>query len=427
MKEELTQLRSIAHRYVIEHLHRFDPINWQAHEKSELRRKAFTELGMYHYVRQQDGRSDPEVEDFILEKVNSPDFRELLRRYPGLLRQNALSAILMAPTGKLEPATVRALDDAVRDRRLWGKERRPHQLIDLLVQCRLWGYDGHDHELSSVLEMSNLVHQPPVIVSDITEYYRLTHNVMLPTLFGFDHPDLFDAPLPYDVETSATGAMLKCMARGNADALLEFLVVGAIQDQLPDRLMQQALEWVYQEKVEDGHVVAPNIEDSERDNADKGTRSPVEEWGPETRHWAKHYHTNLVAGIAASVLENNLDLSRYDAGDVSLDSEEFRNDLALGRALNQLESYDLAAATDTLASLPGQTFDRYPEIARRIVTFLEDQRTGDSYGYWVDERRLYEQTTGDESDFKENLVDPISEDCREIVDDISSHLSPTSP
>lgn len=424
MKQELSEIGRVAGQYVTEHLHEFDPIKWQTHEKSELRRKSFTELGMYQYVLEETGNGNPEIREYIVEQVNGCRYQELLLRYPGLFRQNALPAILMGPAGELSSTTEQIVDEAIRDPRLWGKERRPHQLIDLLVQCRHWGYDEHSHRLESVLKASNLVHQPPVIPTGTTEYYRLTHNIMLPTNFGLNHPELLDAPLPYDIESIVTGAVLKYMARKNADVVLELLIVGAIQQQLPDRLLRYAVRWIYEEQTTETHINGPRIDDSEIDNASKGSRATIDEWGPETQHWAKHYHTNLVAGITANVLKTKLDLSDYHM-DASLSSSESRDFLALGQALNELESYDLAAAAETLSSICEETFRQFPDLSRKILAFLEAQRTGDSFGYWVDERRLYEQSIGDDSDFEAELVEPISERCRETMAEISAYIPPT--
>lgn len=421
MNEILAEIQDLSYQFVIDHLDEFDPHEWENNEKSELRRKAFSELGLFLHTRDEHGASSPEIRSFVAERVNDPRYRELLRRYPDLFRQNAFPAIVLKGSGDLDPATERAVDDALESSILWGKERYPNQLVDLLVESRLWGYDDHDRDLTTVLETSNLVHPPDVVTAHTREFYRLTHNVFLPTNFGWDHPDLLDAPLPYDLEPAITGGLLRSMGKGNADAAMELVITGVLQQQLSDRLLKYFLKWLYEEMTNGSHVVAPEIDESEA--AKTHSRSPAKEWGPDTSRWARHYHVNLVAGFTTNLLKDQLDSSSYHLDDVSLSSEEFHDILALGRALNHLNSYDLKAAAETLSSIEPRRFEQFPRISRRILGYLEMQQNGDSFGYWVDERRLYEQQAGDGSDFHENLVEPISSQCRKAVANISSGLS----
>lgn len=432
MRNELTEIGRTAERYVTEHLHQFDPFHWQDPETTKIRRKAFSELALYLYLQEHHGGSTPEIREYVATQVNDSRYAKLLRRYPGHFSQIGFPAIVMHSLGELQPETTRAVEETLRNPHLWGKERRPYQLVVLLTKCRLWGYDGHNHDLASVLETSNLVHPPDVIMASEDEFYGLTHNVMLPTFFGTDHPELLAAPLPYDVELAITGGLLRFMAEGNADAVIELLITGVLQRQLPDRLLQYAVRWVYEEKTTDTHVVAPTDSGSDDSaqtqsvgsNAVTGSENSGDEWGVNSRTWSRHYHTNIIAGSMVSVLEDTLDLTSYE-DDVVLSSTEFQEMLALGRALNQLSSYDLGPAAETLSGLSGRTFEQFPDVSDRIVDYLEGQRSEDAFGYWVDERRLYERNAGDGSEFDEKLVDPISEKCRTTISDISSSLPVT--
>lgn len=435
MQEEILEIRSTADRFLSDNIDQFDPFGWETPEKSELRRKAFTELGLYLFVLDQYGGSNPTIRRHVTRLVNDGRYQELLRRYPTRFTQNAFPAIVLQLADELEEATGEAVSDAFRSPRTWGIERYPYQLVALLMKARLWGYDGHDYRLETVMETSNLVHPPDVIGADESEFYYLTHNVMLPTAFGADRPELFDAPLPYDLEPILTGALLRSMAAGNADAVLELLITGVLQDQLPDNVIRYAVRWVYEEKTTETHVIAPTMsttDDEPGRNEIKnptfhGKIHPAEEWGPETRHWAKHYHANVVAGSMTYVLNGVLDLPSFRTGTVSLSSREFDDLLALGSGLNLLHTYDLSGAADVLATVRSETFRMFPELSRRIVGFIESQDTGGSIGNWVDERRLYEQTTGDVSNFERELVAPITEQCRALVNDISAALSTAPP
>jgi hypothetical protein len=239
------------------------------------------------------------------------------------------------------------------------------------------------------------------------------------------------------------------MAKGNADVVLELLVIGTLQRQLSDRLLRHAVRWVAEEKTTDTHVVPPaesgdggtagesaEEETAERDsggaelsraevlNSVSGTANPSEELT--TRTWLKRYHTNITAGVLATVLEGTRDLSAHPMDDVSLSSEEFRGALSLGRALNQLHDYDLGAAAETLSDVPEATFAQYPDVSRRVVEFLDAQRTDGGFGHWVDERRLYERQRGDDAGFDSELVDPLSETCQAALERVSASLS-TAP
>ena len=439
METDLAEIQSAVDQYFGEHLHQFDPFDWKNPETTKIRRKALSELGLYLYVVERYGGSAPDVREHVAEQVSDPQYPKLLRRHPGKFSELAFPAIAMRETGDLPTEVTRAIEDTLRRPHMWGRERRPFELVVLLSQCRLWGCDRRGPDLSSALETANLANPPDVVAAGQNEFYALAHNVMFPTFFGTGHPDLLEPPLPYDLERAVTGGLLRYMADGNADAVVELLITGVLQRQLPERLLQYAVRWLCEEKTTDEYVASPTGSDSEGSDSDASETSRSEilrgfsrttdsddEWSVTSRTWSKHYHTNVVAGILVSVLEGTDEFSTRRDRSVSLSSDEFRNALKLGDALNEFESYDLAGAAETLTEIPPETFARFPGVSRRVVTFLENQRSGDSFGYWVDERRLYERNAGDDADFEAELVVPLTEQCHTALEHVSSELSETT-
>ncbi|MDF9744080.1 DUF6895 family protein [Natrinema salsiterrestre] len=421
----LQEIRETADRFVTGHQAQFNPFDWEAELKSELRRKAFTELGMYLYCQEHYGNPRPEIRSHLATFVDDSRYEELLLRYPGRFTQNAFPAIALRTVGELPPGIEDAVDEAIRSHHIWAQERLPNQMVDLLVQSRLWGYDGHNRDLEQVLETSNLAHPPDILAAEKSEFYDFTHNVFLPTGWGADDPALLVGPLPYELETPITALVLRAIAMENADAVLELLITGVIQGQLSIRLIEQSLRWIQAEKLTDSHVIGPKTSGDGLENSKLRTVQFADEWGPETREWAEHYHTNLVAGMAATIVQAKLPKQAAD-DEERLTTAEFREAVALGRALNQLHSYQLSQAAETLTAISPNTFRRYPDITQRITEFFERQRTGDSYGHWIDERRLYTLKTGDDAGFESELVESVSARCHEAVDHIPDPDQPLS-
>ncbi|RDZ50422.1 hypothetical protein C5C07_19030 [Haloferax sp. Atlit-4N] len=421
----LQEIRKTADRFITKYQPEFNPFDWEVEIKSELRRKAFTELGMYLYCQERYGNRCPDIRSHLATFVNDDRYEELLLRYPGRFTQNAFPAIGLRISGELSPAIEDAVDEAIRNRHLWTQEQPPNQMVDLLVQSRLWGYDGHDRDLKRVLEMSNLAYPPDILAAEKSDFYNLTHNVFLPTGWGADEPVLLEGPLPYNLETPITALTLRAIAMENADAAMELLITGVIQRQLSVGLIEQTLRWIRTEKLTDSFVVGPKSSKDGGDSSELRTVKFADEWGPETREWAEHYHTNLVAGMTATIVQAKLPEQAAD-NEERMTATEFRESVALGRALNQLHSYQLSKASETLTGISPETFRRYPDIARQITEFFERQRTGDSYGYWIDERRLYTLNTGKDAGFESELVAPVSAKCHEAVEHIPDPDQPLS-
>lgn len=421
-QDELQEIGNIVDGYLDDNLDKFDPFNWEYLDKANFLRKAFGELALYLHVTE---ANDPgnDLYDFVIERVNDSRFKRLLLRSPEDFRRYGFPCIVAANNGDLNEEMVDAVDKALRSPGLWGAERRPHELIDLVFQCHLWGYYDHGHDLEAIMKTGNTVNPPDLITSDIRECYALTHNVMMLTNFGIEHPEMMSAPLPYDLEPAVKGHLVKNIERGDADIVAELLATGALQQCLPPRLAKYALTWLLEEKTEDGRFVGPRTENHSTDegNNDLGTLS-TEGWGPEMTRWAQHYHTNIATGMAAHILDTKWEHAPADVVDVSLADDEFANIRRLGRALLDLESYDLGAAIETLSDIPDDAVLDFPEVYIRAVLYLQDHYAGDGdYGYWVDERRLYNRQSP-EGDFQESLVDPIAEDTGHPLSEISDKL-----
>lgn len=422
-RRELQEIEAIADGYIRNNLDKFDPFNWEYLDKANFLRKTFSELALYLHVREECDDSN-ELYEFVLERVNDSRFRKLLLRTPDDFRRYGFPCIVAKVNGHLDEEMTDAIDKALQSPGLWGEERRPHELVDLLYQCHLWGYYDHGHELDALAKTGNLVNPPDMITSDIRECYALTHNVMLLTNFGMEHPEMMSAPLPYDIETTIKGHLLKYIELGDPDIVVELLATGALQQCLPPDLVNYAVTWILEENATDEHLIGPRTDNDSTDDASNNLSTiSAEGWEPEMRHWAQHYHVNIAAGMATKVLETKWEHSVADLDDVSLEDDRFEDLRLLGRALLNLESYDLGAAVDTLSEVDDDIVLDYPGVYIRAVSYLQDHYAGDGdYGYWVDERRLYNKKVP-EGDFQESLVDPISDSTEHPLGEISDKLN----
>lgn len=416
-------IHETATTFLERHVDEFAPFQWEHPSERSRRQKSFAELSMYWYLSATLGGGDETVGRFVTDRVNDDQYVELLYRYPDRLTQNAFPAVAAEALGELNSDTAADVERALSADSLWGGERLPYEWIALISLRQLWGFDTHPRSLSAAMESSALAHPPDIVKAEIDAFYHLTHDVMLPLAFGSGHSNAESSPLPYDIELTLVGGLLRAVAASDADAALELLITGILQEQLPKRLVRHVFKWVRQQRLADSYVVQ-TTEATPSEWADNGAPQKPhypDDWGEATRRWAAHYHANIVAATATFVASD-----RYppeSGASASLSSSFFEAAVGLGQALNELHAYDLEGAADTVLELPREAFTEFPQVTGRVRDFLANQRREDGFGYWAEERRMFEIQNGQTTGFDSQMVGPLKDSCEMAIDRLSNELS----
>lgn len=418
MIKEIQKLSSRAETYLIDTLDNFEPLAWTDRRQSETLRKTFVELGLFEHTRRLGGEPVSEIRSHLIEQVNDQRYAALFDRYPTLFRSYGLPAVTLRQTGDLAARTERAVDRVLRGDAVWGVERPPNSLLDLLFEAELWGYHDHGYDIETVVSHSAAAHPPDPVEATFGDFYALTHAVFIPTNLGWSHERLPTPPLPYDLETPITAGVLRGVAAGHSDIVVELLWIGAIQDCLHPTVFEHVVRWLVDEQSVAGRVLAPDVDPTTSDR--EGFAIPMDDteapaWTGDELEWLRHYHVNVVTGCLSQVLLDRTDLGPYDATTATTDSETFAALVTYGELLNALHEYDLAEAAERVAALDDQWLRTFDGLTERVLAFFRTQEHGDRFGHWPDERRLFELKYGDEATFESEMVAPVAAACQGAI------------
>ncbi|WP_370901761.1 hypothetical protein [Halobaculum sp. MBLA0143] len=425
MKEQVQKISDRAETYLSDTLDLFEPLAWTERQQSETLRKAFIELGLFEYVGRLAGESVPEVRAHLVERTNDPRYAELFDRYPTLFRSYGLPAVSLRQTGDLEQRTENAVDRVLRGDTVWGVERQPNSLLDLLLEAELWGYHDHGYDIEEIVSHSAVAYPPDPVEATFSDYYALTHSVFAPTNFGWGGDRLLAPPLPYELETTITAGVIRGIAAGHSDIVVELLWIGAIQEQLHPTVFEHAVRWLVDERSVPGRVLQPDMDMTESDR--EGFAVPMDDteastWTGDQLTWLRHYHVNIVTGCMSRYLLDRVDLGEYDTTTVDTDPESFAALASYGSLLNALHDYDLGAAAEQAVAIDEQWFQRFDSLTERVLKFFRAQERGDRFGYWPDEQRLFELEHGDAAAFQSELVEPIASKCQQAITHLEDSL-----
>jgi hypothetical protein len=393
---------------------RFDPFPDAGADLStvSVRRKAFSELAILLYVRDRLGeeRTVPRLRSLYVKRVNDPRYVELLRRHPErvLLYASALSTAHAG--GLLHDDAHTALAAALDEPLVWNTERTPFRELDLWHVCQLSDQTKPAFDVNACVGRGCLGTPFDVVTASSSDVYALTHTVFYYYNFGVACPGFPTAPIPvaFDLERTISGLILRSVAKNDADLVLELLLAGTVSGQLCPEVRDVALRWVVASSTE-GYVPGPSGTTCE--NASK-------DGDEEFRRWARHYHTNLVAAMTATVMRHaertapETVRSEQRVGAIATDEL-----LALGELLESLHEYQLADAAVLLSSLADKPIaQEYSALLDAGASFLRRQEDGTgTFGFWADERVLFEANGGDPATFDERFLTPVSDACREAL------------
>lgn len=426
MRDTVSSLGERAETYLTETLHQFEPLAWTDKRQSETLRKTFIELGLYEYTRRLAGDETETIRAHLTERVNDRRYAELFDRYPTLFRSYGLPAVTLRLAGDLDPRTERAVGRVLRGDAVWGVERPPNSLLDLLFEAELWGYRDHGYDVETVVSHSAAGHPPDPVRATFDDYYALTHAVFIPTNMGWGHERLLDPPLPYELETTITAGLLRGVAAGHSDVVVELLLTGAIQEQLDPTVFEHVVQWLVSDRSTPQKILPPDIDPG---HTGGGLAVPMESreepaWDGAQDEWLRHYHVNVVTGCTCQYLLDQFELESYDLSGVTTESETFEALATLGEILETLHDYKLTTAAELICELDGRWFREFDGVGQRILAFYRTQEHGDRFGHWPDEQRMFELEHGDAETFERELVEPAAATCREAVACLERALEP---
>lgn len=414
-----------------------DPFEWTGRDEKYWRKKAFLEVGGYLLTsRGYGGESVPELHDLIVDRANDRRYAHQLLRSPRKIHHFAAPILYAKSVDALGAETAAAFERAFDLGAFRECEWPAYRWVEFWYLSRivsqLFGTERETHDIDTILEFSQLNHQPHVVRSTLPHAYCLTHDVMFyNNVYGIYDEIFPDDPAPYDISDILPGLVLRYMAEANCDIVLELVTSGVLQRQISRELVQFVLSWIMEKVDERGYVPGPDLTKAlvmdSLTSVDQDIDTEGSRWDYATereRIWGENYHTTLVAGYTARIIAAEWDNLDRRAGSNSLIDRSFARDATrLGQVVQSLASYDLqtgARQLRELADLP--VMDEYETVAGQTVDFLEDQRTGEGdFGYWTQERILFTNAGNSEESFQSDLVDPISEACRDALEEVGAN------
>lgn len=403
---DLEFIEETTDEWIRGHADEFSPFDMKTVRERELRFKAFSEYCLYLYMSHGLNCEDvpPSSHRLARDIIDGDEYHRYILREPHKLLLYSFPLAYGKARGIVGDDVIDTVSSAVEKRAVWGVERPPYRMMDLWHFCTVFGVDSR-WDADTIVELSVLENPIDVMNSTTSDAYALTHNVLYYHNFGIDNPSFPAGVAPGDGHRSIPGLIFRYMAEENADLVLELIMAGVLQRELPRGMIESAIAWIRELTEERGFVPGPD--DSKHAEA-------VPE-GEEHRPWADHYHTNLVAAACVRLVKDNLDDLPSHSGP---QGDTTKSDLVdFGEVISNLSNYQLLSGATKLRRLVDDSsvlLDMYPDLVDNITAYIEDQRIGDQYGVWTHERAIYRKLGGEESDFSEK-TESVTDECEKAV------------
>lgn len=435
-------LTSIVNNWLSNHIGYVDPKNWEEVDKHFYRKQAFVELSSYLLnARGVAGEQPlPDVHNLIIDRVNGRYFPQLLSRSPRELHHFAIPFIYAEYVNELNEGPKNRLENVVETGAFQAAERVPYRQIEywFILRCfsRLFGPTPDKYDEREALENSVLNYQPNMVRCMLPDAYCITHNIFFYDNYYGIFPEIFPADqTPFDLEPLLRGLILRFMADGNTDIVLELVCAGVLERKISRQMVQLVLSWLF-ENITQGYVPGPTFDKTDllksldvvEDSMEvkPGNAKPDYENDRE-EEWIKNFHTNVVAGMTARIIERDWGKIESKALDYSFAVDSTRRDITrIGQLLNSLSSYDLMTGARQMKRLAqSPVIEEYETASQDAIDFLREQQTIEGkYGFWPKEEIIFTNSGKSFERFDSQLRKPVSKACREALGTFEDEVDP---
>lgn len=428
--ERANELKGITDAWINTNSEYFDLFNWEGKNEQLYRQKAFNEAGVYllNVLNYEEDINHFSLGSLLTNRVNDRRFIQLTLRNQKNFHHYGYPILYTKYVDTLEPRLTSAVEQIFDRGEFWSSERLPYRYLELYYLSKLFGYQ-YEQEEKNIIKYTLLNHKPNILLSNISDGYSLTHDIMLchnEKLYfnDLDNHAGIGEPTSYNVKRVIRGLILRFMASDNPDITLELLLAGILQNQISREMVRLVLSWILEKTQNLDHVPGPLPETSSGQKVvQKNFEEEKSSWKYEYQNsddetWARNYHTNIVAGMMARVLERYW--PKLDNRGIKCDLEDYdygQKALYLGQLLNSLSNYGLKKGSLQMREIAGSRITtEFPSVFKEAIDFLENQRTQDGkFGYWTPEEILYINKGKSQESFNEDLVKPVSKCCRKAL------------
>lgn len=345
----------------------------------EYRRKAFGEFCLYAYVAEQyDSFTRPaKLTQLFFTEVNSDAFLALAKRNTTTYGYYTFPIAVAKKMGKCRPELLSYFEEIFASSHLRSMEIPPFRLLDNLFTSHVYGLKTTPYDTEEVYKLINLHRLPDPIMADYTQAYALTHNVFYLTGLA-PNKDVLGLNPDYDLQhlQALEALFLRFLADNNLDLALELLLCLVLTNQCKRWHVQYALEQVEKHLINNVVVPGPGEPDG---------FSQLQDQSANFKHWVKHYHTMMVAGITFRLVADNLNSiwQKQDTGDTFVA-------FGCGQLLRLLHDYNLPLALTVLKTLENYSADikslQLNYLVDHVMHFIEQQiQDNGEIGYYYNE------------------------------------------
>ena len=357
--------------WLLKNLNSFDPFEFTDHDTKFFRRKAFSELALYLFLRH---RYNMPVNDrllsFVLKKAGSTRYLNLPLRYPRRLLLYSSPLLLLFRCDKNQSHNARVvIEKASTSRALWAAERPAHRWFDLFYALNEANISQENRDLRQLIQFSSIYNLPCPIASELEDFYALTHATFYLTHFGTHNlQNYWEGFHKVDAQEAHELSICRYMVASNFDIVLELIISEYLLLGRLHPVATWAAHKIFHKLMEFGCLASPKSVHAET----------FADCYPDESGWARCYHTMLVTGLLCLIVSD---------GVLSVHQIDERSALIVGETLQRAGQYDLLSVVKVLNA---DLFDIDPEIKRVCRRFLDkfvDHHTNEkqSLGYWADE------------------------------------------
>lgn len=396
-------LKTNAEIWVCAKLSNFDPLEWTEKKAAYTRRKAFAELAIYAYVMGDD--INPEIEQFITDIANHPDYHRLLLRNPRQLLLYSAPLAYVINRNTASPETHDVVSDAISRPQVFAVERSAHRLMDLWQFLSLVDARPEWLSASQILNTSALAHPPTPFDCTLSEAYALTHDVLFLKNFGVNDPRLAET-IPHQMDSNSCAlTMARFIAEGNSDITLELLMCLGMMGQLNGNDCRLVLDWIVQRNGKTSFIQGPSF-DPDAEMAYSGLDA----------EWVANYHTTLVGLSTLTLCQRGKWVDQ--TAPTQILAPDIEDVIKWGGVVRALNQYEIPKALALIESIDhrGEFGTKVVQEVSAYIAGITDPKTG-FIGYWTDEIKAAQQN---------DMAEGLDTDLRHISSLANEVLAPSN-